>query len=134
MHCIPIMSHSLWLVNSLKIQWNHLAHRDTFCCSNLMWLCYEYVMPSSYELDGFQVYLHPWIILCVPLITIVTKFVTPVEVYMVQYNTRYNVIYGLKSYLRYIKNIINDLPTQIFLGNNPKTNWVKVWLVKWSTI
>jgi hypothetical protein len=24
---------SLQLVNSLKIQWNHLAYKDTFCCS-----------------------------------------------------------------------------------------------------
>ncbi len=32
-HYIPIRSHSLRLMNSLKIQWNHLAYKDTFCWS-----------------------------------------------------------------------------------------------------
>ncbi len=27
--------HSLQSVNSLKIKWNHLAYRDTFCCSDI---------------------------------------------------------------------------------------------------
>jgi hypothetical protein len=27
---------SLQLMNSLKIQWNHLAYMDTFCCSAFM--------------------------------------------------------------------------------------------------
>jgi len=33
-HCFPTSPRSLQLVNSLKIQWNHLAYRDTFCCSS----------------------------------------------------------------------------------------------------
>jgi hypothetical protein len=32
-HCFPSRSHSLWPMNSFNIQWNHLAYRDTFCCS-----------------------------------------------------------------------------------------------------
>jgi len=31
--CIPTKSHSMGPVNSLKIQWNHLVYRDTFCCN-----------------------------------------------------------------------------------------------------
>ncbi len=32
-HCFFTGPHSLQPVNSLKTQWNHLAYRDTFCCS-----------------------------------------------------------------------------------------------------
>jgi hypothetical protein len=32
-HCFLSSPYSRQLVNSLKIQWNHLAFRDTFCCS-----------------------------------------------------------------------------------------------------
>jgi hypothetical protein len=28
----PTKSYSLWLVNSLKIQWNHFTYKDTFSC------------------------------------------------------------------------------------------------------
>ncbi len=34
-HYFFIGPHSLQLVNSLKIQWNHLAYKDTFCCCAL---------------------------------------------------------------------------------------------------
>ncbi len=33
-HCFFTIPHSLQLMNSLKIQWNHLVYRDTFCCSD----------------------------------------------------------------------------------------------------
>ncbi len=33
-HYFFIGPHSFQLVNSLKIQWNHLAYRDTFYCSD----------------------------------------------------------------------------------------------------
>jgi hypothetical protein len=32
-HCFFSSPHSLQPVNSLKIQWNHLVYRDTFCCN-----------------------------------------------------------------------------------------------------
>jgi hypothetical protein len=32
-HCFFIGPRSLQLMNSFKIQWNHLAYKDTFCCS-----------------------------------------------------------------------------------------------------
>jgi hypothetical protein len=35
-HCFVNSPHSLQLVNSFKIQWNHLAYRDTFCCSHII--------------------------------------------------------------------------------------------------
>jgi hypothetical protein len=25
-------------MNSLNIQWNHLAYKDTFCCSEVKWM------------------------------------------------------------------------------------------------
>jgi hypothetical protein len=32
-HCFFINPHSLQPINSFKIQWSHLAYKDTFCCS-----------------------------------------------------------------------------------------------------
>jgi hypothetical protein len=36
-HCFFISPRSLQLVNSLKIQWNHLVYKDTFC-GNALWV------------------------------------------------------------------------------------------------
>jgi hypothetical protein len=54
---------SLQPVNSLKIQWNHWAYRDTFCCSNLnskIWL-----VTCHFPYNSHFVHLHyhlfgPW--------------------------------------------------------------------------
>jgi hypothetical protein len=36
-HCFFASPSSLQPVNSLKIQWNHLTYKDTFCCSVCWW-------------------------------------------------------------------------------------------------
>jgi hypothetical protein len=36
-HCFFTSPCSLQIMNSLKIQWNHLAYMDTFCCSAYDW-------------------------------------------------------------------------------------------------
>jgi hypothetical protein len=54
-HCVPIKSHSLWPVNSLNIYGNHLAYRDTFCCSTFMG--YLRTLPTLLPMGYLPTYL-----------------------------------------------------------------------------
>jgi hypothetical protein len=48
-HYFPIRSHSLWPMNSLNIQWNHLAYKDTFCYSEMKWMSIDNYRGSKWK-------------------------------------------------------------------------------------
>ncbi len=59
-HCFFIGPCSLQPMNSLKIQWNQLAYRDTFCCSDCSRSCSTFNIMFSFCISTHNVGIIVW--------------------------------------------------------------------------